>query len=501
MSRASLFVASLAAAMMAAPTPGAAPQPMPQRVAPAPATMAVGAETPAPAVKVPQYRRVVLPNGITVLLMPLREVPLIDFTVVVRGGALGDPPGKAGLSALVAALLEKGAGARDAFQFADAVADVGGSLAADSGPESIVVSGQFLARDRERMIELLADALLRPRFDADEFAALRERRIQLIKAGKDGDPVGLLSDYGRALLFGAHPYGAPVGGSERSLAAVAPADVRDYWATRFGADRLTLVFAGDIDVAWLEAAVARAFGALGPARAALPPLPEAPRLRGRRVLLVDSPGSTQTYFWIANTGVARRYPARAALDVVNTLYGGRFTSILNTELRIRTGLSYGARSSFVRGSVPGEFAIRSFAVTENTTQALDLALETLARLKREGVTAPMLQSARSYVLGQFPLGFETASQWSDVLGELEFFGLDRRDIEDYGPALAAVGADAAQQVIAQAFPAPEDLAIVLIGDATKIRDAVRRYGPLAEMALSAPDFTPPAAPVRAAGGH
>ena len=148
------------------------------------AATAVTAATPAAAVKVPQYRRVVLPNGITLLLMPIREVPLIAFTAVVRAGALGDPAGQAGLSALAAALLEKGAGARDAFQFADAVADVGGSLAAGAGPESVTVGGQFLARDRALMIELLADALLRPRFDPAEFETLRERRVQLIKADK-----------------------------------------------------------------------------------------------------------------------------------------------------------------------------------------------------------------------------------------------------------------------------------------------------------------------------
>ena len=249
--------------------------------------------------------------------------------------------------------------------------------------------------------------------------------------------------------------------------------MRDYWATRFGADRLTLVFAGDIDVAWLESAVRRAFGGLGLARAALPPLTEAPRLRGRRVLLIDSPGSSQTYFWIANTGVSRRYPARAALDVVNTLYGGRFTSILNTELRIKSGLSYGASSRFVRGSVPGEFAISSFTVTENTTKALDLALETLARLKRGGVTAPMLQSGRAYVLGQFPLAFETASQWAGTLADLEFFGLDRRYIEEYGPALAAVGESDVQQVIAQAFPASTRSFVTVLIETSTTRETER----------------------------
>jgi predicted Zn-dependent peptidase len=351
-------------------------------------TGATAAAAAAPALRMPDYRRVVLPNGVVLLMMPLREVPMVAFTAVLRGGALGVPQDRAGLASLAAGLLEKGAGARDAFQFADAVAGAGGRLATAAGAESITLSGQFLARDRELMVGLLADALLRPRLDAVEFDKLRARQVELIRAAKDSDPSGLLDDYGRALLFGAHPYGQPVDGTERTLAAVTHADLREFWATRLGADRLTLVFAGDLDPAWLEAAVRRAFGALGRARVALPPLPEPRRVAGRRVLLVDSPGAAQTYFWIANVGVARRYPARAALDIVNTLYGGRFTSILNTELRIKSGLSYGARSAFVRGSVAGEFAISSFAQTENTARAVDLALETLGRLRREPVAAP-----------------------------------------------------------------------------------------------------------------
>ena len=97
---------------------------------------------------------------------------------------------------------------------------------------------------------------------------------------------------------------------------------------------------------------------------------------------------------------------------MNTLYGGRFTSILNTELRIKSGLSYGASSSFVRGSVPGEFAIRSFTQTENTGKALDLALETLDKLKHGAIEPAMLESARAYVLGQYPLRLETAANWA-----------------------------------------------------------------------------------------
>ncbi|MFO1426638.1 MAG: pitrilysin family protein [Steroidobacteraceae bacterium] len=482
----------LVAACAAALAPGASRAAGPVTATPpAPAAAAVRA------VQVPAFRRIVLPNGLVLVLMPIREVPLTAFSVIVRSGARADAPAKAGTAALLAALLEKGAGGRDAFAFADAVAGAGGSFNAAAGPEAITLGGQFLSRDRELMVGLIADVLLRPRLEAAEFDKLRTRAIEEIKAAKDSDPSGLVGTYGRALLFGTHPYATPVDGSEHSLAGVTHDDVSGYWRREFGADRTTIVFAGDIDERWLEAAARRAFGGLARAAAPAAALPEAPPLHGRRVLLVDAPGSVQAYFWLGNVGVARRYPQRAALDVLNTLYGGRFTSILNTELRIKTGLSYSASSGFVRGSVPGEFAIRSFTQTENTARALDLALATLAKLHADGVDAVQLDSARAYVLGQYPLRLETAAHWAGTMAELEFFGQDRSYIEGYGPALAAVGLDDARAVIADAFPSPDDLAIVLIGDAAKIRDVARRYGPVTETQLAAEDYLPASVPAPA----
>ena len=444
-------------------------------------------------VKVPANQRFVLPNGLTIVLMARKDVPLIAFSGFVRGGAAADPTGKAGVASLVAGLLDRGAGSRNAYEFADAVEGVGGSFSAGAGAESISVGGQFLARDRALMIELLADALMRPHFEAGEFTNYRNREIEFIKSAKDSDPSQLVGIYGRAALFGTHPFGRPQGGSERSLATLSQSDVVSYHAAHFGADRATLVFAGDLDPKWMRQALTTAFGGWAKSKAPLPELKPATRVTGRRVLLIDSPGSSQTYFWLGNVGVDRRYSGRPALDLVNTLYGGRFTSILNTELRIKSGLSYGASSRFTRGSIPGEFAIRSFTQTENTGKAIDLTFETLEKLKHDGLAPEMLESSRAYVLGQFPLSLETAAHWAAALSDLEFYGLGRDYIEGYAPALAKVDLAEAAAVTADAFPRPADLVLVLIGDAAKIREAAAKYGAVTEMKFSDPDFAPAAA--------
>src|SRR5579863_8845362 len=321
-------------------------------------------------VRVPAHERLALGSGVALILVPRRDVPLVAFNAVLRGGGLSDPATRPGVASMVAGLLEKGAGERSAYAFADVVEGVGGSFGAGAGPEAITVRGQFLARDQQLMMELLADALLRPLLQEDELQELAARHIELIKAAKDSDPAELIGTYGRALLFGSHPYGRPVFGSEGSLAVIDREDVLRYYEGQFGGERLILVLAGDIDADLLARMAAESFSRWPRTSVPPPVLARAGALSGRRVLLVDFPGSAQTYFWIGNVGVDRRYPRRAALDLVNTLFGGRFTSLLNTELRIKSGLSYGARSGFARGSVPGEFSIHSFTQTENTGKAL-----------------------------------------------------------------------------------------------------------------------------------
>jgi predicted Zn-dependent peptidase len=441
-------------------------------------------------VRVPPHERVVLDGGVTLVILPLKDVPLVSFSAVLRGGELGGQADRPGVASLVAGLLEKGAASRDAYAFAEAVEGVGGSFGASASSEAILIRGQFLARDQALMLELLVDALRAPRLELEELTKLRERQIGLIRAAKDSDPSELIGTYARAFLFRDHPYGRPVIGSETSLAAISRKDVLDYHASQFGADRLTLTFAGDLDPVWLKRAARKAFAEWPAAPGPAARLMEPSRVQGRRVLLIDSPGSVQTYFWIGSVGVDRRYPQRAALDLVNTLYGGRFTSLLNTELRIKSGLSYGARSGFARGTVPGEFAIRSFAQTENTGKAVDLALQTLARLKQDGVTTEMLDSARAYVLGQYPMSFETASDWAAAMAELELYGLTPEHIDQYPAALERVSLESARAVIDQAFPRPEAVYIVLIGDAERIRSQASAYGPVTEMTLTQPEFDP-----------
>jgi predicted Zn-dependent peptidase len=440
-------------------------------------------------IRLPEFQRETLDNGATLILMPRRDVPMVALSLRSRGGSLADPAGKEGTAALLAELLQKGAGERDAAAFAEAVDAVGGRLNVGAGRESLSISAEFLAKDSALMVELVADLLLRPRLDVGEFDKVRTRAVQSIKAAKDSGPDQLIGSYGNAWLFAAHPYARPSGGDETSLAAIALEDLKAFRTAQLGADRAIIAVVGDFDPKAMREQLVAAFGTWPQAGAGLVPPPPARREQGRRVLLVDKPGATQTYFWMGTVGAAVDDPQRTAQDLVQTVFGGRFTSMLNTALRVESGLTYGARARIDRLARPGAAAISSFTRTDATGQALDLTLEIIDRLHAKGIDRAMLDSGRNYMLGQFPPQLETNGQLAAELTELALHGLSREQIEGLAARLAALDTDAVNAARG-VFPTRDTLAIVLIGDAERIRATASTYGKVTEMALSDPRFAP-----------
>jgi len=438
----------------------------------------------------PEVTRVELENGAVLLLNEKHDVPLIGLSASIRGGAVADSPELHGTASLLAGLLEKGAGERSAQQFAEAADSVGATLSTSAGLESIDISAGFMARDADLIIELLADMLIRPTLDKNEMQKLRERRINFIRSAKDGNLTALMPIYGNAFLFGEHPYGNPVNGSESSLADITLTDLRTYYEEQLGGNRLIISVSGDFDIAEMQQKLGDAFADWRAASAPLPVVEAAQRQSGNRVLLIDKPGATQTYFRMSNVGVSRTYPNRADLELVNTLFGGRYTSMLNSALRVESGLTYGAGSIVNQPSQPGSVNIASYTRTEATVEAMDMALGILGQLRDGALDDATIQSGKNYVLGQFPTDFETAGQLAGVFAMLEKYGLDADYVNTYGDKVGAATAESMAAVIDEVYPAAEDLVFVILGDAETIREQVAKYGPVTELAISEPRFRP-----------
>ena len=403
--------------------------------------------------KLPPHEKVVLKNGLTLLLMEKHGVPIVSIAAIVKVGSVADPAGEEGLASVTAGLLRKGTATRSAQKFAEDLDFIGADFSADAGADFTALSEEFLAKDIDKGLELFSDALLHPGFPQAEVDKLLAQDIDGVKASKDSaQSVALIYYYG--YLFGKHPYGRPEGGDEISLARIKRDAIAKFYEANYTPGNTILAVAGEFDAKQMKAKIEQALGNWQAKASSLPAISAPAPVKGKRLLLIDKPDSTQTFFAIGNIGTAENEPDRVAIRVVNTIFGGRFTSELNEALRVESGLTYGADSFFDSKKVPGAFAIYSYTKNESTAQAIDLALQVLAKLHKNGVTAEQLASAKAYIKGQFPPSIETSAQ------------LEAR--------IDAVTPEIAKQVIAKHYP-EDSLVFLLIGKASEIGPAVQKY--------------------------
>jgi zinc protease len=447
---------------------------------------------PAQSLRIPPHDKFVLKNGLTVLLMEKRGVPLINVFALVKTGAAADPAGQEGLASVTAGLLRKGTKTRTAQQFSADFDYIGGSFGADAGADFTTVSAEFLTKDLARGLELFSDAVLHPTFPQGETDKILAQSLDGVKSAKD-EPQAVLGLYFEGYLYGAHPYGRPSDGDELSLKNIKRDAIDKFYEANYAPGNTILGIAGEFDAAEMRKKLEAAFGAWPGRTVENKTIATIPPAKGKRLLLIDKPDATQTYFAIGNVGTAVNEPDRVAIRVVNTIFGGRFTSELNEALRVESGYSYGARSFFDSRKTPGPFEIASFTKNETTTPAIDLALQILEKLHKNGVTEEQLKSAKSYIKGQFPPTMETSGQLVRRIVVNEFYGLGDDEVNQLEARIDAVTLAMAKQTIEKHFPL-DNLVFVLIGKASAIGPAVKKYADKTDQrSISDPGFWPPPA--------
>ncbi len=427
-----------------------------------------------PALKLPPSKRVKLANGMTVIFIEHHETPIVNFRCLVRAGSAIDPAGKGGLASVTAQLLRRGTTTRTAAKIDAAIDFVGGRIELDVDHDFADIEAEFLTKDLPIGIDLLSDILQHPVFPLAEVTKLIKQGIDEVRQDKD-QAEDAISRFFDGYLFAHHPYGRPTAGDETSLAAIRRTDVLQFYRLNYGPDSTTLVIAGDFTTSEVEKRVTEKFAQWNaPASLKSTKLAAPSSVKGRRMLLIDKPDSTQTFFHIGGPGIARTNPDRVAIELVNTIFGGRFTSMLNDALRVNSGLTYGASSDFEMKMVGGTFVISSFTQNATTVEAIDLTIDVLKALHSEGLSDQQLQSARNYLKGQFPPQIETSSQLAHLAAELDFYGLDEREVTEYFAKLDRLTVADTKRVIATYYPL-DDLVFVLIGKADEIRGQVRKY--------------------------
>lgn len=427
--------------------------------------------------KLPKYEKMVLKNGLTIYLMQQDEVPLVDVVAIVKAGAVSDT--KAGLAQVTASNLLLGTKSLDRQAFQEKLDFIGAQTSSNATLEYTVMSASLASKDIDTVIPILRDALLNPAFDQVEFAQQKSRYLANLDRQKES-PRSKVGQFFNALLYGDHAYANSVSGTVDSVQTIELDDVKTFHKQWFSPRNSAVIVTGDIDPKDMAKKLKVLFGewegekVLANVNSILPVPKEA------TVLLVNKSDATESTFLIGGPGIKRSNPDFVAVSVVNTILGGRFTSWLNDELRVNSGLTYGARSSFSSNKDGGSFAISTFTKTETTTEAIDLALKTYARLWEQGIDAATLDSAKAYVKGQFPPRYETSSDIAFLLAEMFVYEFDESFIDTFTQQVNKLTVERSKDVIANYFP-KQKMQFVIVGKAADIKERVKQYGKIIEV--------------------
>jgi predicted Zn-dependent peptidase len=406
----------------------------------------------------------------------MREVPLVQVTVSIAGGSREDGA-LPGLATFTASMLDDGAGSRDAASLAAEVAFLGASLSTGASWDAMTATLRAPRRTMEPALDLLADVVLRPTFASAEVARQRELRIaQLIQQRDQPAAVASLT-FHRLVFPRGHPYHRSALGDSASAALLDSATVRRFYERYARPDRTTFIVTGDISLAEARRAVEARFGAWRPAAAAPPtptPVPD-PAAQATRIYLVDKPAAAQSVIMMGGPGVSRDDPDYYALQVMNTLLGGSFSSRLMTNLRETKGYTYGASSAFQFRPLPGPFVASAAVRTDVTDSSLVEFFREFERIRDEPVSAVELERAKAYLALGLAGDFETTGQVAAQIAGLLNFGLPLDYYDGFVPKIMAVTSRAVQRV-ARRLIRPEQLTIVIVGDVAKIRAGVEALG-------------------------
>jgi len=427
---------------------------------------------PAPGLTLPPIDKRTLSNGLEVWLVETHEVPLVQVNLVVQAGSGDDPAGKFGTASLTAAMLDEGAGARTALEIADQVEYLGAALGTTSSFDSMAVRLNVPVARLAEALPVMADVALRPSFPDAELERLRlERLTSLLQARDDAATVAPMA-FSRLVYGGTHRYGTAAMGTEATLKAFTPADLRAFHAAAFHPANATLIVVGDVTRATVMPMLEQHFAGwrsgTAPART---PVPAAAQLTAGQIYIVDMPSAEQSQIRIGWVGVSRATPDYFPLQILNTVLGGSFTSRLNQNLREKNGYSYGASSRFDMRQSAGPFFAGAGVQTDKTADALR---EFFNELNGIGTPVPAdeLAKAKNYVALGFPSEFETIEDMAGHLEELLVYQLPDTYFGAYVDNIQAVTGDSVQKAAAT-YIQPSKFTVVVVGDRKAIEPGIR----------------------------
>ena len=420
-----------------------------------------------------KYEQAKLSNGLKILIVPNHEVPFVSVMLGLTHGAWTET--KPGTAVMTSAMLTRGTKKHNEAELATAMEQYAVSISGSADMDTATVGMSCLKENLDLGMSLLREVVLEPTFEQKELDRLLKQKISELNI-QEQDPRYLAGKYFNEMLFGPHPYARTALGSTQDLNQLNIDDLKQWWKIHSQPDFATLIFAGDLTPKEAVAFAEKHFGQWGPVATTAPTVSNTSEAGPTTIYIVNRPGSAQAQIKVGQLGITRRQqPDYFVSLLASTYFGGSFHSRLNENIRVKRGLTYGAWGGFRAQNLAGTFEVSTFTKNESVAETIRVILEQIGEFRTVEPTDDEFYDTRSYFIGSFAGQRETPQDVARDLWLIESQQLGK----DYFKKLFRTLDKATKQdciELAKKTIDPDSLAIVVIGDAEKLK------GPLAEIA-------------------
>jgi zinc protease len=420
-----------------------------------------------------------LANGLRVFVVADHRQPSVAVRLVLMSaGATHDPAGMPGVAAMTAGMLTQGTQTRSAQQFAEAIDFVGGHIEAAASDDDTDAAVTVVSRDLDLGVTLLSDAVLHPAFSEQELGRQKQQALSGLRV-EYSDANYLASAAFERTVYGDSPYGMPSDGTPDTVGKITRNDLVTFHDSNYAPNQALLAFAGDVTPERAFALAEKYFGSWEKKElpAAEPAAP--PQTQGLHFIVIDKPDAVQTQIRVGNLGIPRNDPDYIPLVVTNRIFGGGYNSRLNTEVRIKKGLTYGANSSFDSNRFAGSFVADTFTRTDTTAEATKLVVDLISQMSSGDVKPEELKFAQDYLSGVYPIQSETAAQVAERILAVAEYGLAADYNDTYQQKIRGVSESQVKDMAQRYFNA-HNLDVVLVGNASRFLSAAKADFPEAQ---------------------
>lgn len=423
-------------------------------------------------ITIPASREVVLSNGLTLVVVEDRRLPLVSYRLAFRVGGAFDPPGLPGLTDLLAGLLPEGTESKTSREIADEVARMGASLSAGANSDYTIVAASALSQFNDRILELMADVVLHPSFPENEVELAKRNTKESLRQQR-AQPSFLASEMVSRVMFGDHPYSV-VAPTPESIDRSSRDEFVNFHRSKYVPNNAVFIIVGDVHYEDIVRRVESLLSTWERGEELVTNFPAPPVRTKKTAYLIDRHGSAQSNIVIANSGITRTSPDYFPMLLMHTVLGANASSRLFMNLREEKGYTYGAYTNLDARRTAGTFRATAEVRTPVTGDSLKEFFYELNRIRNDRVSEKEIADAKSYLTGVFPIRLETQEGLTDQLVQIKMLRLQDDYLQVYRDRVQAVTLEEIQRV-AQKYVKPDEAALIVVGDGSAVLDQIRPY--------------------------